>query len=412
MNIDRMLFFDNIRKDNIIIKAVRIVRALLKDDSTPGEETAADYYDLQRALLKNVSYGDPALTYWQNYVLELTAAAENAYSLTAERGPVGEWMLQMAEGDIEDIQNLLSIDWQTVSERMMDQRVCVCCVKAAVVQQDERIQLVNQALAGSPEQAVRALAVYYREHLCGLFGRYRVFAWDGSLKGIRKPDAITFDDLIGYEVQQEQLIRNTEMFLEGKRANNVLLYGDKGTGKSSSVKALVNRFADRGLRMVSLPKDRIMDITEIMDELSGRGCRFLIFIDDLSFEATEIEYKKFKSVLEGDVEVRPDNVLVYVTSNRRNLVKELWSDRGDPNEVHGGDGIQESQSLADRFGLTITFLSPAKSLYNEMVLSIAEKEGLEIDKEELLRQANIWDMRQTGRSGRSARQFITHISGK
>ena len=163
--------------------------------------------------------------------------------------------------------------------------------------------------------------------------------------------------------------------------------------------------------MINVPKSRIFDISEIMELVSGRGCKFIIFIDDLSFEDTEIEYKHFKSVLDGGVEVQPDNVLLYVTTNRRNLVKETWKDRNDTDgEVHMSDGIHERQSLADRFGLKITFTAPDKELYTEIVKSIAEKQGLDIDDEKLMAEANKWDMRQTSRSGRSAKQFITHIA--
>ena len=190
------------------------------------------------------------------------------------------------------------------------------------------------------------------------------------------------------------------------------MYGDKGTGKSSSVKALLNYFSCSGLRMINVPKARIFDITKIMEMVSGRGCCFIIFIDDLSFESTEIEYKHFKSVLEGGVEVQPKNVLVYVTSNRRNLVKETWTDRNSQDgEIFAQDGIQERQSLADRFGLTITFYAPDKELYTEIVRSLAEREGLDPDSQQLIEEANKWDMRQTSRSGRSAKQFVTHISG-
>lgn len=414
MTTERLLFYDNIRQDENIGRAVRIVSAA-RDEAVglhEREAVMADFYELQRSLLRLVRYGDPALTYWQNYLLELVASAENAFSLMAEKGRIDPALELFAEGDFRELREMLGIDWKSISEIIGEGRPCVCSATASSVKKDHRISEVFQAFIGSPESTVQELSSFYRNNMCGVFGRYSVFAWDGDIRGVEKPDPITFEELIGYETQQEQLIRNTRMFLEGRRANNVLLYGDKGTGKSSSVKALVNQFADQGLRMISLPKDRIMEIPKVMDRVADRGCRFLIFIDDLSFEATEIEYKKFKSVLEGDVETQPENVLVYVTSNRRNLVRELWSDRGDPQEVHGRDGVQETQSLADRFGLTITFTSPGKSLYNEMVLSIARREGVAMDEEALLREANQWDMRQTSRSGRSARQFITHISGK
>lgn len=415
MSVDRMLFYDNIRKDENVDRASRICEAIENKgpfDSFPSPEILKDYYDLQRSLLRTVTSGDPSLSYWQNYVLGLTADSENTFSLRSESADPDELTLRFAQGDIEEIQKLLRIDWKTVSEEMEDSGLCVCAVEAVQAKTDERISLLNMALKDSPEQAVKDVAKYYRRHMCGLLGRYRVFVWDGQLRGVENPDPITFDDLVGYESQKKQLIRNTEMFLDGRRANNALLYGDKGTGKSSSVKALINKFRDKGLRMISMPKDRIFDITKVMDGVSGRGCRFIIFIDDLSFEETEIEYKKFKSVLDGGVEIQPSNVLVYVTSNRRNLVKEMWSDRGDSGEIHASDGIQERQSLADRFGLTITFPEPGKRLYDDIVLSIAKREGVDIDERQLLDEANKWDMRQTSRSGRSARQFITNISGR
>ena len=412
MTTDQLLFFDNIRKDENIGRAIRIVSAVRDDTNILHDEVEPEYYELQRNLLRSVRYGAPQLTFWQNYLLQLVASSENEFSLMAEKGMNDLLLEQFAEGDLIVIRKLLEIDWKQIIAWMDDKRMCVCDTRSSSIKEDRRIMELYQSFSGPSETMAQDISSFYRNNMCGSFGKYSVFVWDGELRGIEDPDSVTFEDLIGYKTQQEQLIKNTEMFLEGRRANNVLLYGDKGTGKSSSVKALVNQFSDRGLRMISLPKDRIMDITKVMNRVADRGCRFLIFIDDLSFEATEIEYKKFKSVLEGDVSVRPENVLVYVTSNRRNLVRELWSDRGDPQEVHSRDGVQETQSLADRFGLTITFSSPEKKLFNEMVLAIAEREGVEIDQETLLREANKWDMRQTSRSGRSARQFITHISGR
>lgn len=406
-----MLFFDNIRKDENVKRAVNIIENGSSTAHADIRHAESDYYELQRSLLRNVKFGDPELTFWQNYLLSLVADSENAYSLAAEKGMPDDLTLRLVEGDIIEIKRLMEIDWGTASPRMHDDRPCVCIVKAPV-EDDGRASAIYKALEKDPAEAARGLAEYYRKKMCGELGRYKAFVWNGDLRGVEHPDPITFDDLIGYKVQQEQLIRNTQMFLDGKRANNVLLYGDKGTGKSSSVKALLNKFAVDGLRLISLPKDRILEITTVMNRVADRGCRCIIFIDDLSFEASEIQYKKFKSVLEGGVEVQPANVLVYVTSNRRNLVKEMWSDRGDNGEVHTRDGMEERQSLADRFGLTITFSEPDKKLYNEIIKSVAKREGVDIDEETLMKEATKWDMRQTGRSGRSARQFITHISGR
>ncbi len=417
MNLDRLLFYDNIRTDEAVRNAVKLAEKTAgvsaPDTGKVSEEEEAMYYELQREMMRRVVTGDTEGTRWENYIFRLVAESENPFSLSAEKDDVGKDTALLAQGDVEVIRELLKLDWNAVSERIDPGRPCVCAM-IPEIREDGHACLVRDALSEelSVAESTWRLEEYYREHYCGILGKYLAFVWNGTLQGVRNHDPITFDDLIGYDVQQRQLIRNTEVFVRGKRANNVLLYGDKGTGKSSSVKALLNYFGDRGLRMISVPKARIFDITKIMELVADRGCRFIIFIDDLSFESTEIEYKYFKSVLEGGVEVQPQNVLVYVTSNRRNLVKETWTDRNSTDgEIFAADGIQERQSLADRFGLTITFYAPDKELYSEIVKSLIEKEGVDIDEKQLLSEANKWDMRQTSRSGRSAKQFVTHIAG-
>lgn len=408
LNLNRLLFFDNIRNDEIVKSAGKIT-----EPQTCSEPERSDlYYELQRRLLAAVPAGDMDGTYWENYICRLVEESENTFSLAAEKTAVDDTMRQLAKGDVSDIMSLFSLDWEAVSAEIGDGRPCVCSLKPPV-EEDRRGRTVRDALlSADADTATEKLEKYYAENFCGILGKYRAFVWDGALAGVKNQDPVTFDDLIGYEHQQQQLIRNTEVFVEGRRANNVLLYGDKGTGKSSSVKALLNMFGDKGLRMINVAKDRIFDINNIMESVAHRGCKFIIFIDDLSFEDTEIEYKHFKSVLEGGVEVQPSNVLVYVTSNRRNLVKETWKDRNSTDgEVHVMDGIHERQSLADRFGLTITFTAPDKILYAEIVKSIASREGLEVDEKTLIEEANKWDMRQTSRSGRSAKQFVTHYAG-
>lgn len=424
MNTKRLLFYDNIRNDEIMKMASKIVRGVEAAQAAEqgcevgccGEDVEDMYYELQRRLLAAMPVGDTDGTYWENYVYRLVAESENTFSLKAERGELDDITAELVAADIADIKEMLSVDWGKVAAHFDDGRECVCAIKPHIAEDGRasQIKAVFDAVDGTLEAsagAVRALSDYYKKNFCGILGKFKAFMWDGKLVGVKNQDPITFDDLIGYEFQQQQLIRNTEVFVHGRRSNNVLLYGDKGTGKSSSVKALLNKFGDEGLRMINVPKSRIFDISEIMELVSGRGCKFIIFIDDLSFEDTEIEYKHFKSVLDGGVEVQPDNVLLYVTTNRRNLVKETWKDRNDTDgEVHMSDGIHERQSLADRFGLKITFTAPDKELYTEIVKSIAEKQGLDIDDDKLMAEANKWDMRQTSRSGRSAKQFITHIA--
>ncbi len=406
MNIEKLLFFNDLCRDKII----RTVQ--LAVSSTDLRESRAAYYEAERLILSEIPREGAEGTIWQNHLFHKIFESENLFSLAAELGETEEFMLRVAADEISELRKLIYADWEEISQKVQDDRQCVMNMDIPEdIPADSRLSELRDAIInGTPEKAAKELAEYYRKNYCGYLGKYRAFIWDGDIKPIVNPDPITFDDLIGYDYQQRQLIMNTQAFIEGKRANNVLLYGDKGTGKSSSVKALLNMFGNRGLRLINLPKDRMFDITKIMQRVSGRAVRCIIFIDDLSFEESESEYKHFKSVLEGGVEVQPENVLVYVTSNRRNLVKEMWSDRGNDGEVHVGDGIQERQSLADRFGLTITFSAPDKELYSEIVVSIAEREGISEDREKLLEEANKWDMRQTSRSGRSARQFVTNYS--
>ncbi|HRW11847.1 MAG TPA: ATP-binding protein, partial [Syntrophomonas sp.] len=258
-----------------------------------------------------------------------------------------------------------------------------------------------------------ALELYYRQFGCGQLGHFSAFRWDNGLQPIAHPDPITWDGIIGYDYQKKVLLDNTRAFMEGRPANNILLYGAKGTGKSSSVKALLHIFAEQGLRMVEITRRQLADIHEITDQLRYRNYRFILFIDDLSFEDFEVDYKYIKASMEGSLETRPRNILFYVTSNRRHLVRENWSDRQSAGEeVFPPDSQQEKLSFADRFGISLVYLSPDQELYLQMVTEMAEKEGIPMETEELRNQAIQWELSHHGRSGRSARQFIDDLLGR
>jgi predicted AAA+ superfamily ATPase len=222
--------------------------------------------------------------------------------------------------------------------------------------------------------------------------------------------------MVGYEIQKKALVENTEAFLRGIPANNALLYGDAGTGKSSSVKALINEYYDSGLRMIEIYKHQFRDLSEIIATIKNRNYRFIIFIDDLSFEENELEYKFLKAVIEGGVETRPDNILIYATSNRRHLIKETWNDRNDmefEGELHRSDTMEEKLSLAARFGVTINYSAPNRKLFHDIVKELAKRRpNIRIDEEELLSLANRWEIRHGGISGRTAQQFINYLEGR
>jgi predicted AAA+ superfamily ATPase len=318
--------------------------------------------------------------------------------------------------EMGELKKLYAIDWERIGSVFGDGGVSVCCLRqdSGPGSRAGHRDRVRQALeTDTNEKTADMLSDYYGEYGCGIFERYQAFLWDDMLVGVLHYDRITFDRIIGYDRQKNALIENTEFFLKGYPANNVLLYGDRGTGKSSSVKALLNKFKDSKLKLISLNKNNVGDLYKIIESVAGRGCKFIIFIDDLSFDDTEIGYKHFKSVIEGGIEAQPSNVLIYVTSNRRHLIKETWKDRtGDSGEVHGNDGMQERLSLADRFGLTLTYSAPDKEEFLHIVKGIAKQENLNIDEHLLIQEALKWDVRQKGRSGRVARQFVNYIHAK
>lgn len=220
------------------------------------------------------------------------------------------------------------------------------------------------------------------------------------------------DQLIGYKTQKQQLKQNTEAFLAGKKANNVLLYGDSGTGKSSSIKALLNEYYKDGLRMIEVYKHQFKYLPWIIQELQSRNYKFILFMDDLSFEEFEIEYKYLKAVIEGGLEKKPDNILIYATSNRRHLVKQTWSDRQDQDEINVNDAKQEKTSLSSRFGVKILYTHPNRQNYLDIVDGLAKQYDLKIDQEELHQKALTWEIRHGGFSGRTAKQFINAMLGK
>lgn len=240
----------------------------------------------------------------------------------------------------------------------------------------------------------------------GIFARYHMFtAGENGLVPVRRPDPQTLDSLYGYETEREKVLKNTQALVESRPANNILLYGDAGTGKSSTVKAVANAFKNRGVRLIEVKKNQLYLLPGIMDSLEGSPLKYIIFIDDLSFNSGDGDFAALKAILEGSVGSRGNNIVVYATSNRRHLIKENSSDR-DGSDVHLSDTLQEQQSLSARFGLTITFIKPEKELYCDIVTRLADEYGLETDRDALLIKAEAHAIRNGGRSPRTAKQFV------
>lgn len=259
------------------------------------------------------------------------------------------------------------------------------------------------------DSSVSKSAEFYRQNGCGMFARYKAFIWrDGSIHPVLHPDSVTLEDLKGYSYARNLVINNTRAFLNGQSANNCLLYGDKGTGKSSTVKAILNEYFTQGLRIVEMPKERLCDFPLLIDKIAMVPMKFILYIDDLSFQTQDESYTSLKAVLEGGLAARPENTLIYATSNRRHIVKENFSDR-DGGELHRNDQIQESLSLADRFGLSVNFSAPSKQDYLDIVAAIASQRGVEMEQSELFKKAESWALDRGGRSARCARQFIDSL---
>ena len=255
------------------------------------------------------------------------------------------------------------------------------------------------------------VAQWYLKNGCGMFARYKMFVWrDGDIQPVLHYDKIDMDDFTGYERQRDKVVQNTKAFLEGKSCNNCLLFGDMGTGKSSTVKAVANAFRADGLRIVEIPKERLTDFPLLADKLSQLPMKFIIFIDDLSFQHQDRSYTTLKAVLEGGLAARPRNALIYATSNRRHIVKEKLSDRAfEIDDVNTRDNMQETLSLSDRFGLTVCYTVPKKSEFLEIVAAMAKEKGISISETELFAGAERFALVKGGRSPRCAKQYVESL---
>ena len=354
---------------------------------------------------------------WQSYLVGRLLDDENAFSLGAERGEVSGMARDQAGRDLGTLRALFDLDAKVLLDSVEEAVPDLTGVWGPWTDPtlegagSPRARLARTlAAAGDWEGQAETLVDYFARHGAGVFGGHKAFRWDGEgLLAVPDPDPTRLESLVAYEREREPLVENTRRFLDGLPAHNALLYGQPGTGKSSTVKALLNEYADVGLRLVEVAKEDLGSLPRVLGRLRGRGPRFILFVDDLSFEEHEVEYKALKALLEGSVEEPPHNVRVYATSNRRNLVRESFSERDGTDDVHARDTVQEKQSLAARFGLRVTFPAPDQKRYLEIVTGLARERRLEVPKETLRERALLWDRWHAGRSGRTARQFVDEL---
>ena len=366
---------------------------------------------------------------WQNYLTFLLANDENAYSTACEVvGEVNGSINQVALHDLQIFRELFEYDLHIIEKALGVEFVFMLenyeNVKGHGKVFNQRIRdsicELTRALAASAnaEEFKATLTNFYKHFGVGKFGLHKAFRIEHGENGVEivpitKIAHVHLDDLVGYELAKQKLVENTEAFVEGKRANNCLLFGDAGTGKSSSIKAILNQYYDKGLRMIEVYKHQFQDLNDVIAQIKNRNYKFIIYMDDLSFEEFEIEYKYLKAVIEGGLEKKPNNVLIYATSNRRHLVRETFKDKQDRDEeLHTNDTVQEKLSLVARFGVTIFFGRPNKKEFQQIVKTLAERSDIQMSEEELFLEANKWELSHGGLSGRTAQQFIDYLLGK
>ena len=367
---------------------------------------------------------------WQQWLTYILMMSDNAFTLACERREIlpDSTLMKLAGRDLGIFMELFKTE-KTDFDEGEDLLPLMLDYKAPyegeyITDAGRRIKELSCRLAEADdaEAFARTLTEYYEKYGAGMFGLYKAFRVDTAAGGpeelrlvpVTDSTDVRLDDLIGYESQKKTLRDNTEAFVSGRYANNVLLYGDSGTGKSTSVHALMNEYSDRGLRLIEVAKPDRARLPQILSAVKKRNYRFILFLDDLSFEEDESDYKELKAMLEGALETRSDRVLIYATSNRRHLIRETWGDRSDmeySEDVHRSDTMEEKLSLAGRFGVTIYYPKPGPREYLEIVRSLADRSGIELSGKDLEDAARKWELRHGGMSGRTASQLITWLCG-
>ncbi len=366
---------------------------------------------------------------WHNYLTFLLVNNENAYSTSCEIvGPVKGSINELARHDFEIFKELYDYNFAPVSQMLGTD--CFSLIEQ-YENIDENSKLFNQRIrdricdlsrqlgkAESVEEFMADMTLFYKEFGVGKLGLHKAFRVvhtedRAQIVPITKIAHVKLEDLVGYELAKKKLIDNTEAFVKGKKANNCLLFGAAGTGKSSSIKGILNRYYEQGLRIIEIYKHQFQDLNDVIAQIKNRNYKFIIYMDDLSFEEFEIEYKYLKAVIEGGLEKKPDNILIYATSNRRHLIRETFRDKQERDEeLHTSDTVQEKLSLVYRFGVTIFFGSPDKKEFQNIVKTLADRYHVDMPEEQLYLEANRWELNHGGLSGRTAQQFIDYLLGQ
>ena len=426
--ISELFMYGSLDENSILSRLGEIFEVIESGDYNKSNVVKEIKKQLKRLLVLATDYGfDKNL--WHNYIAFFLMMSENPFSLVCEKSRIHEGTVTtIVKDDFARIRNLFFYDFSDVEEQLGVNCFSILNDYQSVKKNrkiynwnvSEKVQALSEKLeeAGDEEAFYQVVTDFYHDYGVGLFGLNKAFRIRENVSGgidfvaINNMDVVMLDDLVGYEIQKKKLIDNTEAFVSGSKANNVLLYGDSGTGKSTSIKAIINQYYDRGLRMIEIYKHQFRHLSTIISTIKNRNYKFIIYMDDLSFEDNEIEYKYLKAVIEGGVETRPDNILIYATSNRRHLIKETWNDKNDhtnQEDIHHSDTVEEKLSLVSRFGITIGYYKPMPKEYQQIVVTLAERAGLQMNEETLRLEAMRWEMSHGGISGRTAQQFINYL---
>ena len=414
-DIAKLVLYRNLGENSILMKLSGIFEDFDRGDCPNAELVARIYDQIKRLLDLATDYGfDTNL--WHNYLAFILITNENSFSMTSEKVGANDGTVNyFAKNDFKIFKKLFDFDFSEIEEALdIDCFTIVNNYKAIGKKErmynknvSTKVQDISRAIEGAKDEndIFKIVTDFYKAYGVGMFGLNKAFRivhptnGDMQFVPINNTEDVRLDDLIGYEIQKQKIVENTEAFVAGRKANNALLFGDSGTGKSTTIKAIINEYYDQGLRMIEIYKHQFQDLSQVISQIKNRNYRFIIYMDDLSFEEFETEYKYLKAVIEGGLEIKPDNVLIYATSNRRHLIRETWTDRTDlenNNGMHKSDTMQEKLSLVNRFGVTINYSKPSQKEYFQIVVGLAEKNGIHMTEEELCAEANKWELSHGG----------------
>lgn len=380
-----VVIFKNILKDNVISSFLEV----LETDEDKTDKLISRYSDFVSSLYETTDD-------FSGYVNSLLQNDENAFVKSVAKGKASPLMLEALENELCFFEKLAKITSEEISDKIKTNIFLPQWKNSSIKIKDEYNKKISE---------IRTTGY-------GIFAEHRMFLYkDNEIVPVKYPDPQRLSQMSGYETERQKVIDNTMALINGKPCNNVLLYGDAGSGKSSTIKAIVNEYYSMGLRLIEIKKNQLYSLADVIEKLADNPLKFIIFIDDLSFSTNDNDFGALKAILEGGVAAKTENIAIYATSNRRHLVKENFSDRnGD--DIHIQDTIQEINSLSARFGLKITFSKPDKDLYLSIVENLAMQYNISIDKNELVLSAETFALRNGGRSPRTAKQFIEYLASK